>query len=308
MRELIKKIIKKILPKSLLPYFVLSNKQDPLRKYFYYPILHFIYDIKYYRKVRSKAFQKGRVFDCMMFSNEIEMLELRLNELNSVVDYFVIVEGTKTFRNNDRETTFEDFSERLPNKILNKIRYIKVEDFPNSDDPWVIEYHQRRQIMRGLHDLMENDYVWISDVDEIPNKNKVWEFGSFDQHYSYYYFNALKNFKLQCTIGLIGEQLINYPDPQFFRDNRFYYGFVDQGGWHFSFALTSEKIIEKIQSYAHKEYDLPVFTDKKMMTHRIKKLDDIFDRQNEDLYVKPFGTWLPETVYNNYEKYSKWIL
>tara|TARA_Y100000992_G_C21273277_1_gene498267 strand:+ start:1308 stop:2267 length:960 start_codon:yes stop_codon:yes gene_type:complete len=299
--------IKKILPTQFIPS-ALPNKQDPFRKYFYYPILHFYYDLAYYKKIRSKKFKRGRVFDCIMFSNETDMLELRLNELNSVVDHFVIVEGTKTFRNNNRETVFEEFSKKLPQDIFKKIRYVKVNDSPDSDNPWVIEYHQRRQIMQGLYDIKDNDYIWISDVDEIPNKNKVWEFGSFDQHYTYYYFNALKNFKLQCTTGLIGKQLIKNPDPQFLRDNRFHYGFVKDGGWHFSFALTSEKIIEKIKSYAHEEFDLPMYTDESKMTERIKKLDDIFDRKNEDLYVKPFGSWLPETIYNNHDKYKKWIL
>ncbi len=308
MLELLKKILKKYLPKNFFPFFAFPNKQDPLRKFLYYPFLYLFYDLKYYRKARSKNFKKGRVFDCVMFSNEIDMLNLRLMELNDVVDYFVIVEGTKTFRNNNRKIIFEEYTKELPKNILKKIRYIKVEDAPDSNNPWIIEYHQRRQIMQGLEDLKENDYVWISDVDEIPNKEKVWEFGSFDQHYSYYYFNALKNFKLQCTVGLIGKQLIDNPDPQVLRDNRFHYGFVSNGGWHFSFALSSEKIIEKIKSYAHEEYDLPKYTEKEKMMERIKKLDDIFDRKNEDLYVKPFGDWLPKTVYKNLDRYKKWIL
>ena len=309
MLELVKKTIKKNLSSNLfLPFFALPNKQDPFRKFLYYPILYLFFDIIYYRKTRSTKFKKGRVFDCVMFSNEIDMLALRLTELNDVVDYFVVVEGTKTFRNKKRDTVFEEYSKKIPEKILKKIRYIKVDDAPNSSNPWLIEYHQRRQIMQGLNDLNENDYVWISDVDEIPNKNKVWEFGSFDQHYSYYYFNALKNFKLQCSVGLLGKQLLNHRDPQFFRDNRFHYGFVADGGWHFSFALSSKKIIEKIKSYAHEEYDLPIYTDEAKMAERIKKLDDIFDRKNEDLYVKPYGDWLPETVYKDFEKYKKWII
>ena len=38
----------------------------------------------------------AKVFDCFTFFNELELLELRLNELNPVVDYFVL-EFVETF-------------------------------------------------------------------------------------------------------------------------------------------------------------------------------------------------------------------
>lgn len=38
-----------------------------------------------------------RVFDCFPLFNEIDLLELRLNELWEVVDVFVIVEARQTF-------------------------------------------------------------------------------------------------------------------------------------------------------------------------------------------------------------------
>ena len=36
------------------------------------------------------------IFDCFSFFNELELLEIRLNILNDVVDKFVVVEGTLT--------------------------------------------------------------------------------------------------------------------------------------------------------------------------------------------------------------------
>jgi len=32
-----------------------------------------------------------KVYDCFVFYNELDLLEIRLNELNDVVDYFVLV-------------------------------------------------------------------------------------------------------------------------------------------------------------------------------------------------------------------------
>ena len=38
-----------------------------------------------------------KIIDCFIFYNELDLLEYRLNILNDVVDYFVIVESTHTF-------------------------------------------------------------------------------------------------------------------------------------------------------------------------------------------------------------------
>ena len=47
-----------------------------------------------------------KIFDCFIFNNEVELLELRLNILNDVVDKFVIVEGNSTFSGKKKESSF----------------------------------------------------------------------------------------------------------------------------------------------------------------------------------------------------------
>ena len=41
-----------------------------------------------------------RIYDCFSYWDEDLLLEFRLNILNDYVDYFVIVEGNKTWQNN----------------------------------------------------------------------------------------------------------------------------------------------------------------------------------------------------------------
>ncbi len=38
------------------------------------------------------------IYDCFAFFNEMDLLEIRLNTLNDVVDRFVLVEATRTFQ------------------------------------------------------------------------------------------------------------------------------------------------------------------------------------------------------------------
>ena len=47
-----------------------------------------------------------RVFDCFIFNNEIDLLEMRLNILDDVVDKFIIVEGNTTFSGNKKESNY----------------------------------------------------------------------------------------------------------------------------------------------------------------------------------------------------------
>ena len=45
---------------------------------------------------KIKRFFKCKIYDCFKFYNELDLLEIRLNELDPHVDFFVIVEATKT--------------------------------------------------------------------------------------------------------------------------------------------------------------------------------------------------------------------
>ena len=61
-------------------------------------------------------------------------------------------------------------------KFKEKIIYIPVEDMPNGNNPYLRENHQRNCISRGLVGAKENDLIIISDLDEIPNLEKLNKF------------------------------------------------------------------------------------------------------------------------------------
>ena len=111
-----------------------------------------------------------KVYDCFSYWDEDLLLDLRLNILNNFVDYFVIVEGNKTWQNNPKKLRFniDNFS-----KFKNKIIYIPVEDMPGGDNPYLRENHQRNAISRGLQNANDEDLIIISDLDEIPNPKKI---------------------------------------------------------------------------------------------------------------------------------------
>jgi beta-1,4-mannosyl-glycoprotein beta-1,4-N-acetylglucosaminyltransferase len=109
-----------------------------------------------------------RLFDCFTFFNELDLLELRLLELDPLVHRFVLVEAPQTFTGLPKPLHFKLNRDRFE-RFLPKIVYVELEEFPASlVSAWDREYFSRRAIMRGLTGAAPDDLVLISDVDEIP--------------------------------------------------------------------------------------------------------------------------------------------
>jgi beta-1,4-mannosyl-glycoprotein beta-1,4-N-acetylglucosaminyltransferase len=104
--------------------------------------------------------------------NELELLELRLHELWPVVDHFVVVEATRTHSGKPKPLYFEENRSRFSD-FRDKIIYIRVEDMPVSRDAWVLENFQRNCIRRGLAGCRPDDFILVSDLDEIPRASTV---------------------------------------------------------------------------------------------------------------------------------------
>ena len=109
----------------------------------------------------------GKVYDCFMFFNELDVLEIRLNELYDHVDKFVLVESSETHRTgHPKPYYFEENKERFE-KFADKIIHIKLDEHIGTQEvSWVRENWQRNQIMRGLTDCEPEDLIFISDADE----------------------------------------------------------------------------------------------------------------------------------------------
>ena len=126
-----------------------------------------------------------KIYDCFSYLDEDLLLNLRLNILNSYVDYFVIIEGNKTWQNNPKKLNFDikKFKE-----FEKKIIYIPVTDLPSGDNPYKRENFQRNAISRGLIDSNDEDLIIISDLDEIPDPKKI---KSFEKKMRYAVFKQL---------------------------------------------------------------------------------------------------------------------
>jgi len=254
------------------------------------------------------------IYDCFLFYDELELLELRLNHLNSIVDRFVIVESNKTFSLKDKPLFFSENRERF-SKFREKIILVVVDDFLSSN-AWENETLQRNRILQGLENCSDDDLIMISDCDEIPRVESIRRFVDgyslvgLQQTTYYYRFNG------QTNIAWCGSKLLRYRalreriTPQQVRDK--YCGTPDAlmifgGGWHFSFLGSSEKIALKIQAFSHQELNKPEYVEKEKIERRMKEAKDLFDRSENIIEYIPLNSSFPPYLLENLSRFRHLI-
>tara|TARA_B100001057_G_scaffold391553_1_gene399797 strand:+ start:2422 stop:3228 length:807 start_codon:yes stop_codon:yes gene_type:complete len=266
------------------------------------------------------------IYDCFQYFNEDHAVDLRLNILDKFVDKFVIVESTVNHQGKSKKLNFEIDNYK---KFKNKINYIVVDDTPGEikkshiGGESLVEQHQRNSILRGLNNAEDNDLIILSDVDEIPDLNKLNKFDKknyavFSQKMFMYKINLL-NLKENNWHGSKICLKKNLKSPQWLRNLKFKkYPFwrvdkvrnlqiIKDGGWHFSYLQTPENISKKIQSFAHGEFNQSSIINLENIYSKIQKGQDIFDR-GYNLKKVELDSTFPDYILKNREKLKKWII
>ena len=268
-----------------------------------------------------------KIYDCFMYWDEDLLLDLRMNILNKVVDYFVIVEGNKTWQNNKKKFKFkiEKFK-----KFRKKIIYIKVSDLPNGKNPWIRENFQRNCISRGLQKAREEDLIMISDLDEIPNPSVIklfkatMRYAVFQQKLYYYKLNL----QSETDPLWLGTRICikkYLKSPQWLRELKFkkrpfwridklrLNNIIDEGGWHFCNLKKPDLLLYKYQNLCEtndpinfKEKIDKKFLDINEISKRIELGDDIIGRKDNFSKVELDNSF-PNYLLENREKYHEWI-
>ena len=294
-----------------------------------------------------------KIFDCFMYFDEEILLDLRMNILDKYVNYFVIVESTFTHKGEKRKLNFNHKRfEKFKNKIIylvydkkpKEIKEILENDIePDKSNKFIInallrENGQRNFIINGLKDANDDDYILVSDVDEIPNLEEV-DFSKinqkillFRQDMFYYKFNLnLPNFSWTGTKACKKRDLIspqwlrNIKDRKynFFRFDTFFsktkymnIKIINNGGWHFTNLKNANEIEYKLKSYLHhREFDVnPISSDeiKRIMNDKIAIYDLSLDKTTQKIgHGKKLQKYslekLPKFLQNNIVNYQEWI-
>lgn len=248
------------------------------------------------------------VYDCFQFFNELDMLKIRLNVMSPIVDKFVISEATETFSGLKKPLYYEENKEMFA-EFADKIIHVVVDDTPEgyTHDR---DTFQKNAVTRGLANCTDEDIIIFSDLDEIPNPEKIKEILKdfqedkiyhFAQRLFYCYlnmeevsgnllsyageFDGVERKKWigtkMCSYKLLREQNLQLGELRF--PERKEIGIrVEDGGWHFGYMGghgekdIKKRVQEKVISAAHQEYNSKHVLNQ--VTDQIKDGKDIFGR------------------------------
>ena len=262
-----------------------------------------------------------KIIDCFIFYNELDLLNYRLNILDNLVDYFVIVEATHTFTGKEKQLYFNE-NKHLFEKFNKKIIHIIVDDLPyiypninfENNEQWRNEFFQRNAMSRGLkyiNNLHDSDVIIVSDLDEIPDPyvlDKIKKGDIVIDIYSLemdmYYYNLItkhKNKWLLCKIlnyKKYKELNMKFDDIRNMPCCR-----ILNSGWHLSYFGDKYFIKNKINHFSHQEYNNDNYTDLSIIEERINNSTDLYGRTEidiEKIQIKD-NQYLP----TDYDKYLK---
>lgn len=268
-----------------------------------------------------------KIYDCSLFRNELDLLELRLTELYNHVDHFVIVESTHTFQGEPKELILKNNWDKF-SKWHDKIIHVIVDDMPNNGNAWANDFHQRNSIIRGLVDADDEDLVIICDGDEILRpeiiddmRNNPRDIYGFRTPYFNFKFNYMltDNHESYCVWITAGKKKF-IGNPEDFRARRFYlttlgYEYDDSrikmyehAGWHFTYMGDTDWIRTKLKSFAHTELNKEEILAKVDVNSMIDRGVGFNPLDNRPFVKVALGDYFPKTILENQEKYKDYII
>ena len=256
------------------------------------------------------------VYDCFQFFNELDMLKIRLNVLNPVVDRFVISEATETFSGIRKPLYYEENKDMFA-EFADKIIHVVVDDTPEGGTH-ERDTFQKNAVTRGLAGCTDDDIIIFSDLDEIPNPDKIREILDDFQEDRIYHF-AQRLFYCYLNMEEVSGNLLSYAGEfegvehrkwigtkmlsyKLLREQNLLLGElrfperkeigirVDDGGWHFGYMGghgekdIRKRVQEKVISAAHQEYNSRHILSQ--VTDQIKDGKDIFGRNAQFVRCK----------------------
>ena len=103
------------------------------------------------------------IIDSFLFFQELDLLEIRLEYLDPIVDKFLIVEAKQTFKGSIKDYIFEKNIKRY-SKYINKIKYYKLEEVHNNYSE-LITYLEKTnyELKLKIKDFIQNHTFYDKD-------------------------------------------------------------------------------------------------------------------------------------------------
>lgn len=236
--------------------------------------------------LRSKP---RRVFDAIIFNNELDILEIRWGELNPFVTKFVILEANTTFTGIPKPLIFAKNRNRFAfaeGKIVHGVHPGKIASYK---DPFDSELGQRRAMNELIRraGISPNDLLIMSDTDEIPSSNTIkllqWCDGVPDVLHLELK-NFLYSFEFPVDFSSWRATVHIYRPWTRYMHSRQTDTIIANAGWHCSFCFRNlSDFVLKMTGYSHADrVRRRDFIDLSRIQRLICRGDDLFDMLPEE--------------------------
>ncbi|KAI8895259.1 glycosyl transferase [Globomyces pollinis-pini] len=228
-----------------------------------------------------------KVYDAVLFSVELDLLEIRIRELFDVVEKFIIIEANSTFTGLPKPLVFAENRNRFDfakHKIIYKT--VEVPVLPANGDPFDVERAHRLAMNSLIQNsgIQKDDWVLMMDVDEIPSWHTVELLRRCDGIPPILHLqlrNYLYSFEFQLDMESWRGKASKY--PAYYGHARSSDDILADSGWHCSFCFKHiSDFVFKMQGYSHADrVHSQYFLDPKRIQNVICDGVDIFDMPPE---------------------------
>jgi beta-1,4-mannosyl-glycoprotein beta-1,4-N-acetylglucosaminyltransferase len=226
---------------------------------------------------------KPKLLDIFLFYNELDLLKARLEYLGPIVDQFIISEANIDFSGEPKKFLLSrKLISTLPfaNKIIYHREHLNLRSIPwlfkklkyhnrITRFLWKIQDAQRNSTLDPLKSFDPDAIVVFSDLDEFPSETAIYEgiralqsvnlklkgphAYSLDQ--TFYYYNLNNAAPVEKFYGSVMTSLGTFRKylPHRFRSKKNDLEHITNGGWHFSYFMDEEKILNKIYAISDVE-------------------------------------------------------
>ena len=218
------------------------------------------------------------LFDCFLYFDEKELLELRINILKDIVDGFIITDGNRTFKGDPKPFTCVETLKELGVSDENiQVLHVELPSKEEIANPWAREYAQRDALGVGMRMCPPDSVFFFSDVDEIPRPESLLQAVDLAKadpkrcvRLSMPMFYGRGDLRVRnpkgdgtkapdnwtCGTIVLHEHLEMTPSQIRMNPNDLVVGDCD-AGWHFSWMGDSERMKRKVTSFSHCFDDVP---------------------------------------------------
>nr|GEZ08849.1 glycosyl transferase, family 17 [Tanacetum cinerariifolium] len=235
-----------------------------------------------------------KVYDAVLFNNEIDMLTIRWKELHPYITQFVLLETNSTFTSIPKPHYFAINRERF-DFVESRLTYGTIGGrFRKGENPFIEEAYQRVALdhLLRIAGIEDGDLLIMSDVDEIPSAHTIDLLRWCDGPPPIVHLNMnnyLYSFEFNVDHGSWRASVHEYQKGKtryaHYRQTDY---LLADSGWHCSFCFRKiSDFVFKMKAYSHTDrVRFSHFLEPKRIQNVICSGDDLYDMLPEEYTFK----------------------